>query len=116
MLTWVRVPGARKLFERAIALNPENRRTNYLFGMFLAATRVHQLKSLPYLRKAYALGQKDALYTIGLMLVRKGEKEEGLRALEAYAKETSGIGTHPPPIIRAIKEGKLRFIARVRFS
>ena len=104
-------PAAKELFEKAIALNPEDRRTNYLFGMFLVSTRAYHFESLPYLRKAYALGEKDALYSIGLVLVRKGEKEKGLRALETYAKEHPQ-SAHTRRIIRAIKVGELRFVTK----
>lgn len=99
---------AKITFEQAIALNPENRRTNYLFGMFLISTRAHHFESLPYLEKAYALGERDALYSIGLLLVRKGEKVKGLEALEKYASEHPK-STHTRKVIAAIRDGSLEF-------
>jgi hypothetical protein len=99
---------AHATFEKAISLNPEDRRTNYLFGMFLIATKAHHFDGLPYLEKALALGERDALFSIGLLLVEKGENEKGLVALETYAKEHPE-DTHTRKIIQAIKDGKLKF-------
>ena len=99
---------AKSTFEQALALDPENRRTNYLFGMHLVSTRAYHFQSLPYLQKALALGERDAMYTIGLLMVQSGETEAGLEVLQAYADKA------PQPetalrLIQTINAGKLGF-------
>jgi len=101
-------PQAKRTFEQAIALKPDDRRSNYLFGMFLASTKRFHFESLAYLEKANALGEKDAQFTIGLLLVEKGEKDKGLAILEAYAKEHPE-SEHTRKTIEAIKNGSLTF-------
>ena len=99
---------AKQAFERAIAINPNDRRANYLFGMFLISTKAYHFDSLPYLQKAYALGEEDALFSIGLLLVRKDEKAKGLEALEKYAKvRPESVQTRR--VIEGIKNGTLTF-------
>jgi Tfp pilus assembly protein PilF len=99
---------AKRTFEQAISLNPEDRRANYLFGMFLASTQTFHFDGLPYLEKAYSLGEKDAQFTIGLLLVEKGEKEKGLAMLEASSKEHPE-SEHTRKVIESIKNGSLEF-------
>jgi tetratricopeptide (TPR) repeat protein len=99
---------AKQAFERAIAINPNDRRANYLFGMFLISTKAYHFDSLPYLQKAYALGEEDALFSIGMLLVRKDEKAKGLEALEKYAKvRPESVQTRR--VIEGIKNGTLTF-------
>lgn len=104
-------PKAKSTFESALALNPNDRRTNYLFGMFLISTRAYHFDALPYLEKAHSLGEKDALFSIGLLLVQKGEKQKGLEALEAYAREHPE-SSHAQRVIKGIKDGTLKFHER----
>ncbi len=101
-------PKAKNTFEKAVALNPNDRSANYLFGMFLASTQAFHFESLPYLEKAYVLGEKDAQFTIGLLLVEKGDKEKGLVILEAYAKEHPE-SEHTKKVIKRIRDGSLKF-------
>jgi tetratricopeptide (TPR) repeat protein len=101
-------PKAKRTFERAISLNPDDPRTNYLFGMFLASTQTFHFESLPYLEKAFALGEKDSQFTIGLLLVEKGEREKGLAMLEACA-ERHPESEHIRKVIESIKNGSLEF-------
>ena len=101
-------PKAKEVFERSLSMNPDNLRSNYLFGMFLVSTREHHFDALPFLEKALALGEKDARYTIGLLLVEKGERDKGIQILEAYAADHPEQ-TRPRSLIQAIKEGTLKF-------
>lgn len=91
----------------ALALEPDGSRANYLFGMFLTAAGKFQ-ESLPYLQKAYSLGEKDAQYSVGLLLCEKGDKTEGLQELEAYSK-ANPENEHVKKIIKSIKDGTLKF-------
>jgi tetratricopeptide (TPR) repeat protein len=101
-------PKAKRTFELAIALNPDDRRANYLFGMFLASTKKLHSDALRYLERADELGEKDAQFTIGLLLVEKGEKEKGLALLESYAKQHPE-SEHTRKVIESIKNGTLTF-------
>ena len=98
----------KEIFEQAIVEEPANKRANYLFGMFLVSTSKYQNESLKYLKKAAELGEKDAQYTVGLILCRQGEKEKGLMELEAYAKANPD-NEHVKKVIKSIKEGTLKF-------
>lgn len=99
---------ARLFFERALSLDQNSRRANYLYGMFLIATDRFHMDSLPYLQKAHALGEVDAQYSIGLLWYEKGDKTKALQELEAYSK------AHPDServreVINSIKDGTLKF-------
>lgn len=96
------------LFEQALAEAPASKRTNYLFGMFLVSTSRYQNEALKYLKKAYELGEKDAQYSIGLILCRQGEKEKGLKELEGYSKANPD-NEHVKEVIKAIKDSTLKF-------
>ena len=98
---------AKVFFERALSLEPNSRRANYLFGMFLIATEKFHLESLPYLQKAYSLGEKDAQYSVGLLLYQKGNKAKGLQELEAYSKANPN-NEQVKEVIKAIKDGTLK--------
>lgn len=99
---------ARVAFEAVLAKNPESRRANYLLGMMLISTKSHHFESLPYLEKAYALGEMDALFSIGLLQLEQGEKEKGLESLERYSRARPEL-EHPRRVIQAVKDGKLTF-------
>ncbi|HRE15674.1 MAG TPA: tetratricopeptide repeat protein [Rhodocyclaceae bacterium] len=99
---------AKSTFEKAIAIDPNDRRTNYRYGMFLISTRAFHFESLPYLEKALELGEKDALFSIGLLQIEKGNKEKGLAALERYLQEHPE-SQHTRKVIQAVKDGKLTF-------
>lgn len=99
---------ARQLLLQALSLNPNDRKTNYRLGMFLISTKAFHSEALPYLQKAHELGESQALFSIGLFLIRKGEKEKGLAALRAYAEQHPG-DTHARKVIEAVKSGALSF-------
>jgi tetratricopeptide (TPR) repeat protein len=98
---------AQAFFKRALVLSPESRRANYSFGMFLISTDKHHLESLPYLEKAYKLGEGDAQFSIGVLYYEKGEKERGLKELEAYSKAHTD-NEHVKEVIKAIQDGTLK--------
>ena len=99
---------AKLFFERALSLEPNSKRANYLFGMFLIATDKFHMESLPYLQKAYSLGEKDAQYSVGLLLCQMGNKAKGLQELEAYSKANPD-NEHVKQVIKSIKDGTLKF-------
>ena len=98
---------AKVFFERALSLEPNSGRANYLFGMFLIATDKFHLESLPYLQKAYSLGEKDAQYSVGLLLYQNGDKTKGLQELEAYSKANPD-NQHVKQVIKSIQDGTLK--------
>ena len=95
---------AKRTFERALALSPHDRKANYLCGMFLVSTRAYRLDSVPFLQEAYDLGEKDAQFTLGVLLVERGEKDKGIEMLEAYARDNPD-NSHVRNIIRMIRDG-----------
>ena len=100
----------REYFQRALTINKENRRGNYLMGMFLASTHKYHWESIPYLEKALQLGEEDARYTLGLLFVQKGKNKEGIDYLKTYSKKYPD-NEHVKNVIKTIEEGKLQFKA-----
>ena len=99
---------ATHYYERALSIDPERQKMNYLYGMFLANTERTPHKSIIYLEKALKLGNGDARFTLGLLYVRQGKIEKGLKMLESYEKEHPD-NQHVKKIIRAIEEKHLEF-------
>ena len=99
---------AKQWFEAALAASPNDRRTNYLFGMFLVSTRTHFFESEPYLEAALALGEDDALYTLGLVALRKGDQDKALEMLTAY-RDNNPDNQRVEQMIDAIEDGTLKF-------
>ena len=99
---------AKTFFEHALSLDPNSKRANYLFGMFLIATDKFHLESLPYLQKAFSLGEKDAQYSVGLLFCEMGNKTQGLQDLEAYSK-ANPENEKAKQVIQSIKDGTLTF-------
>jgi len=97
---------AKVFFERALSLDPKSRRANYLFGMYLISTSKFHMESLPYLQKAYVLGEKDAQYSVGLLLCEKGDKTNGLKELESYSLANPN-NESVKQVIKATKDGTL---------
>jgi len=99
---------AAHYYERSLSIDPESQKMNYLYGMFLANTERTPHKSIIYLEKALKLGNGDARFTLGLLYVRQGKIEKGLKMLESYEKEHPD-NQHVKKIIRAVKEKRLTF-------
>jgi len=78
---------AKEAFSLALKLQPENSKANYLYGMFLISTQKYQLDSEKYLLKAYSLGVEDALFSLGLIELMKGNKPKGIALLEQFSKK-----------------------------
>ena len=71
------------------------------------STAAFRREALPYLEKAHALGEVDALYTLGLIWVERGETEKGIAALELYA--TYKPNSNARKMVQAIRDGSLGF-------
>ncbi|MEO0509423.1 MAG: hypothetical protein AAF065_06160 [Verrucomicrobiota bacterium] len=99
---------SKNFFEGALKREPNNRRANYLMGMFLVSTRKYQFDSVPYLEKALELGEKDAEFTLGLIAVNQGRRDEGLRMLKNYSDDYPN-NEHVKQIIEAIEKEELEF-------
>ncbi len=98
---------AIKAFEKLLKLEPNNPRGNYLYGMFLSSTEAHYYDSIKYLEKALELGVTDAKYTLGLIYLRSGKTETGVKYLEEYSKQYPK--SRAVMILKAYKEGRLNF-------
>jgi len=99
---------SKEFFEEAIKRNQENRRANYLLGMFLVSTRKYHFESIQYLEKALELGEEDARFTLGLIAVNQGRTEEGLSMLKAYSN-IHPTNEHVKEMISAIENESLEF-------
>jgi hypothetical protein len=99
---------AHQAYALALRINPESRRTNYFYGMFLLSTVAGQARSLEYLQRAFDLGEEGAEYSIGLCLVGQGKKGEGLKRLEHYSERFPN-DTQARKIIDAVRNGTLQF-------
>ena len=98
---------ARHYYGKLLEVSPDSVTANYEYCMFLAGTRVSHFDSIPYLEKALALGNDDARYTLGLILVRQGNTKKGLEMLEQYSSD------HPDnervkSMIEAVHAGTLK--------
>lgn len=62
---------SKQYFEKALKIEPNNVKANYLFGMFLVSTRKYFYDSIPYLEKALKLGKEDARFSLGLVYLRQ---------------------------------------------
>ncbi|MFA5264062.1 MAG: hypothetical protein WC378_09545 [Opitutaceae bacterium] len=78
-------PKCTKAFDRLLKLQPEDKRANYFYGAFLAAT-VRQKDSVRYLEKALALGMSDAHYTLAFVYISQGDRPKALLHLKEYIK------------------------------
>jgi hypothetical protein len=99
---------ARECFERALTLQPENGRANWLYGFFLASTGKWHFDSLPYLQKALGLGERDAQFTIAMLYFQKGDKSKAIEELTAYLK-AKPTDIKASKILDAMKHGSVEF-------
>lgn len=77
---------AHRFFQRALTLDHDNVRANYLYGMFLVGTDKYHFDSLPYLQKALTLGEREAQFPIAMLYYQKGDKAKAIQQMEDYAK------------------------------
>jgi Tfp pilus assembly protein PilF len=99
---------AKEEFDKLLELEPDNIKGNYLYGMFLSGTQKYHFESIPYLEKAFALGETDAQYTLGLLYYQQGDKNKGLSYLREYAANNPEQ-ERVKKVISAIESGKLKF-------
>ncbi len=99
---------SKDVFERALSIEPDSKKGNYLFGMYLVSTNKYFFESEVYLKKALLLGEKDALFTLGLVEIKKGNNKNGLKYLEEYSKNNPN-NHYVLKIIDAIKNDKIQF-------
>jgi len=97
-------------FKKLLKIDPNNPQGNYLYGMFLSNTRKYHFDGVPYLEKALKLGVEDSRYTLGLLRVQQGRREEGLKLLKQYS-EKNPQNDHVKRVIKAIESGDLKFMS-----
>jgi len=99
---------AREFYQRALELDPDSVRANYLYGMLLISTERYHFDSLPYLQKALALGERDAQFSIAMLYYQKGDRASAIREMEGYAKARA---KEPQiwDVVKQMKEGTLEF-------
>ena len=99
-----------KAFEQFLKLKPNDKKGNFFYGGFLAATATRQKDSIPYLNKSIELGVTDAHYTLSFVYLSQKNKEQALFHLKEYAKanpdEAAGINAK----IAEIKEANIHII------
>ena len=98
---------AKSTFEQVLALAPDDRRANFLFGMYLVATQQFHFDSLPYLEKALALGAGDARFPLGILYAERGEQDKSLSTLESYAADYPN-DRRVRQVIEAVRAGRLK--------
>lgn len=99
---------AKITFEKALSIDENNKKTNYLYGMFLISTSKYHFESEKYLQKALELGERDSLFSLALLQLQKGNKEKGLNMLEEYSKDNPN-NNHVKKVIEAVKNGEIKF-------
>ena len=102
------IPGsaekAEQQFKMLLKEEPESPQGNYQFGVFLAETgRAKQ--SIPYLEKALAMGISEANYSLGMVYLSLGNKEEALSRLNLYSRTYPNDGS-VKQIITAVESGQ----------
>lgn len=96
---------ATELYEKLLTIRPENREISYFYGLFLlSSNKCH--KSINYFDKAIKGGNVLAQFAEGLAYISCGDKENALRALNAYKKKQPG-DKRTDLLIKAIEEGRL---------
>lgn len=98
---------AIRAFETLLKADPDDRRANYRYGMFLSST-AQSIQALPYLEKALEAGEEDARYTLGLLELEHRDRDRGLRLLERYTLNVPE-NLHALRMLVAAREGRLSF-------
>ena len=70
-------------YEELLKRTPEDRRTNYSYGGFLAGTTLVQ-QSIKYLQKAIQLGESDAHYTLAFVYMKLHDTQSALPEFKEY--------------------------------
>jgi tetratricopeptide (TPR) repeat protein len=98
---------ARRRLAALLALRPDNARYHYLLARAVAADPRGELTdAVGHCRRAVALAPEHAGYrsTLGLLLVRLGDDEEGLACL----REARRLAPDVPRVIRRLAKGLCR--------
>lgn len=98
---------AIRAFETLLKADPDHRRANYRYGMFLAST-AQSMQAFPYLEKALEAGEEDARYTLALLELEHRDRDRGLRLLEQYTLNVPE-NLHALRMLAAAREGRLGF-------
>ncbi|RXI36664.1 hypothetical protein CRU99_13255 [Malaciobacter mytili] len=77
---------AKKYYEDILTYYPNSAQIYFLYGRFLAHTVIYQKESIPILKKAIDLGEKEALFTLGMVYIVQKKNKEALQLLELYSK------------------------------
>ncbi|HEV7406513.1 MAG TPA: hypothetical protein VGO11_26415 [Chthoniobacteraceae bacterium] len=97
-----------KAFEEFLKLKPNDKKGNFLYGGFLAATATRQKDCVPYLKKAIELGEPDAHYTLAFHYLTQQNKEQAIHHLTEYAKAYPDEAAAIKAKIAAIKEANIK--------
>jgi tetratricopeptide (TPR) repeat protein len=102
------VPGAAEkasvIYQRLLALQPENPRANFQYGAFLGNTGRFR-ESVGYLEKAFAAGNVNAAYSLGLAHLALEDKDKALRYLETY--QARGGQADVSTFVNALRSGQV---------
>ena len=71
-------------FDKLLANQPDNKKYNYKYGVFLVGTDLYFKKGIPYLEKAVQLGEQKSLFSLGMAYLRQGNNEKSLKTLKKY--------------------------------
>ena len=75
---------------------------------FLCSILCSKCESIRFLKKALALGEQHAQYTLGLIELEHGSRTEGLRMLEDYCAKYPE-NDHARDMLDAARENRLTF-------
>ena len=99
---------AIKIFERSLAIDPENIHSNYLYGVFLSGTALKD-KSIPYLEKSIHT-MSDAKYILASVYVaHKKTWPKAKKLLEEYTREYPQ-DKEALQMLEALKQGKISYV------
>ncbi|MGO8952790.1 MAG: hypothetical protein ACLPWS_12255 [Rhodomicrobium sp.] len=104
------IPGCAEktnaIFQKLLAISPDNARANYIYGTFLGSTG-NPTAALPYLEKARAAGIPAAYWAIGTSYLALGDQQKALGAFREYQKQNPS-DANTAKIIDAITNGRVQ--------
>ena len=97
---------ADALFQKLLAIAPDEIRGQHLYGVFLAGSGKPR-EALPHLEKAAGAGVVDAVYALGMTYLSLGDKDKALAKLQDYKQSRPG-DAEVDKVMEAIRNGRFQ--------
>lgn len=97
-------------YDRLLRTTPDHPKGNYFLGALLADAGKYRL-SIPYLEKAFQLGELNAGFTLGVVYIALDEKNNAIASLENYLKKLPD-DTTAQQLLAGVKSGQVKASVR----